>query len=96
MTDLGDAKCPVYNVDEVDDWIPQQMACSLADLLYLLSYQEMLLQVSYAKSEAQSRQEDDSKVRSREDYEAMKEKVEALAPSCIAQWKLWQYAVKDV
>lgn len=97
VTDLEDAKCPAYNVDEVDDWVPQLMAHSLADFLYLLSYQEMLLQVSYAKSEAQGWKEDDAeRARRRKDYEAMKGKIEALAPSCIAEWNLRQYAVKDV
>ncbi len=93
VTDLDDMACPVYCIDEVNDWNPELMASSLADFLYLLSYRESLHQRRFAYLEMR---EAEDKARTEADYKAMKDNIEALAPDCTGQWNLHEFGIEDV
>ncbi len=84
VADLDDSACPVFRVDEVYDWIPQKMAHSLADFLYLLSYREMIYGVSLALGEANGWKPD--KTGSQAAHEKVNNKIRELAPECLSQW----------
>lgn len=87
--DFDDPACPGYRADDANDHIPELTAFSLADFLYLLSFREMLHRQHHAWRRQNSWQVD--KQRSKANFEAMKKKLELIAPDSLEHWYLWEW-----